>query len=291
MVNPWCRDHIGDRSPPWSANALQCVPTLHLAIKHHGGCLSSRSYPISRLYFPGLGAGSCPFDGPALRETDYSPRQRPVRHQLPPLARTRVCGSSGDLRQIHPLFLGCGPALRFESADPPQHLHRTPSRPGNREALGRHENCLIPYIGKMLKWSNPGSIEPTTAWPSRLRQIAAGSIRFSLGCSFIWDPFLLYRCPGGAACGPDTAATIGFDMAGRVGSDMAVIRPRHSKQIEQWDQRAAGQWDRWFQRCHEVLGGPGPSSVAIKDFNGDGKPDLAVANTLSNNVSILFNQS
>jgi hypothetical protein len=35
--------------------------------------------------------------------------------------------------------------------------------------------------------------------------------------------------------------------------------------------------------------GDGPRSVSIDDFNGDGKPDVAVANTYSNTVSILLN--
>jgi len=34
--------------------------------------------------------------------------------------------------------------------------------------------------------------------------------------------------------------------------------------------------------------GSGPYSVAVGDFNGDGKPDLAVANSISNNVSVLL---
>src|SRR5205807_821838 len=34
--------------------------------------------------------------------------------------------------------------------------------------------------------------------------------------------------------------------------------------------------------------GNSPRSVAVGDFNRDGKPDLAVANTNSNNVSILL---
>src|SRR6516164_340033 len=34
--------------------------------------------------------------------------------------------------------------------------------------------------------------------------------------------------------------------------------------------------------------GSGPQSVAVGDFNGDGKPDLAVVNSYSNNVSVLL---
>src|SRR6266851_22740 len=34
--------------------------------------------------------------------------------------------------------------------------------------------------------------------------------------------------------------------------------------------------------------GYSPHSVAVGDFNGDGKPDLAVANDGSNNVSVLL---
>src|SRR5215472_15708938 len=36
--------------------------------------------------------------------------------------------------------------------------------------------------------------------------------------------------------------------------------------------------------------GSSPISVAVGDFNGDGKPDLAVANANSNNVSVLLGQ-
>src|SRR5262249_39792183 len=38
-----------------------------------------------------------------------------------------------------------------------------------------------------------------------------------------------------------------------------------------------------------VSAGSNPHSVAVGDFNGDGKPDLAVANLSSNNVTVLLN--
>ena len=37
-----------------------------------------------------------------------------------------------------------------------------------------------------------------------------------------------------------------------------------------------------------AVGTNGPASVAVGDFNRDGKPDLAMANSVSNNVSILL---
>jgi hypothetical protein len=40
-----------------------------------------------------------------------------------------------------------------------------------------------------------------------------------------------------------------------------------------------------------VSAGSGPDSVAVGDFNGDGKPDLAVANYSSGNVTILINNT
>src|SRR5207302_249957 len=43
-----------------------------------------------------------------------------------------------------------------------------------------------------------------------------------------------------------------------------------------------------FIAHRDFVSGAGPVSVAAGDFNGDGKPDLAVANTGSNTVSVLL---
>ena len=50
-----------------------------------------------------------------------------------------------------------------------------------------------------------------------------------------------------------------------------------------------GNGDGTFQAAVNYGVGSGPISVAVGDFNGDGKPDLAVANQGSNNVTILLN--
>jgi streptogramin lyase len=51
-----------------------------------------------------------------------------------------------------------------------------------------------------------------------------------------------------------------------------------------------GNGDGTFRAAvnYGVGSGSAPTSVAVGDFNGDGKLDLAVANELSNNVSILL---
>src|SRR5262249_32954283 len=51
-----------------------------------------------------------------------------------------------------------------------------------------------------------------------------------------------------------------------------------------------GNGDGSFQTTHvSYVAGSAPTSVAVGDFNGDGSPDLAVANLLSNDISILLN--
>jgi len=52
-----------------------------------------------------------------------------------------------------------------------------------------------------------------------------------------------------------------------------------------------GNGDGSFQAARTFGAGLGPWSVAVGDFNGDGTPDLAVANWNSNNVSVLINNT
>ncbi len=49
-----------------------------------------------------------------------------------------------------------------------------------------------------------------------------------------------------------------------------------------------GNGDGTFQSAAKIAVGPNPQSVAVADFNGDGKPDLAVANYGSTNVVVLL---
>jgi hypothetical protein len=49
-----------------------------------------------------------------------------------------------------------------------------------------------------------------------------------------------------------------------------------------------GNGDGTFQAHVDYGAGDGPSSVAVRDFNGDGKPDLVAANFRGNSVSVLL---
>ena len=51
-----------------------------------------------------------------------------------------------------------------------------------------------------------------------------------------------------------------------------------------------GNGDGTFQTAQTFGAGFTPDSEALGDFNGDGKPDLAVANHLINSYSVLLNQ-
>src|SRR5262249_47691240 len=50
----------------------------------------------------------------------------------------------------------------------------------------------------------------------------------------------------------------------------------------------SGHGDGTFQTAIDYATGSNPVSVAVGDFNGDGKADLAVANAVSANVSVLL---
>ena len=57
--------------------------------------------------------------------------------------------------------------------------------------------------------------------------------------------------------------------------------PRHRELSQRHGDDPAGQWGRGVRGYERPVGGS-PNSVVVGDFNGDGKLDLAVANTGSN---------
>ena len=54
-----------------------------------------------------------------------------------------------------------------------------------------------------------------------------------------------------------------------------------------------GRGDGTFQAAQdfEVRAGASAASITVGDFNGDGRPDVAIANSFANTVSVLINNS
>jgi hypothetical protein len=87
---------------------------------------------------------------------------------------------------------------------------------------------------------------------------------------------------------PFSIAAADFDGDGR--PDLAVANVGDNTVTILRNNTAAGADSASFARTATLVAGRGPSAVAVADFNGDGKPDLAVAN-LDDTLSVLLNSS
>jgi hypothetical protein len=110
---------------------------------------------------------------------------------------------------------------------------------------------------------------------------------------------LLAGCGGGGSSSPAAVAqqngvvTGDFDNDGRL--DLAVTTAFFSGnlslsgQVEVFFQDRAPALPGFFSQKLVIPVGFSPSQLAVADLNGDGLPDLAVANTDSDTVSVIFN--
>ena len=71
--------------------------------------------------------------------------------------------------------------------------------------------------------------------------------------------------------------------------DLAVANPNSATVFVLLNTTAPGAARSNFAAKVDFATGTSPRSVTVGDLNGDGKPDLAVANFNSNTVSVLLN--
>jgi hypothetical protein len=67
--------------------------------------------------------------------------------------------------------------------------------------------------------------------------------------------------------------------------DLAVVADLYNFSV------LLGIGDGTFQAARNFFVGSDPWFVAVGDFNGDGKPDIAVTKVSSNNIAVLINNT
>jgi hypothetical protein len=103
----------------------------------------------------------------------------------------------------------------------------------------------------------------------------AGTVSFSAQQAF------------GTGSGPRSVAVADLNGDGR--PDLVVANAAGNSVSVLLNTTAPGASTPSFATQHAFATGNGPRSVAVADLNGDGKPDLAVANYFSNTASVLLN--
>ncbi len=134
---------------------------------------------------------------------------------------------------------------------------RPPSRP--RQALASLAACLLTAAAAMLATSSPAFAQcPLSIAPA---------VNYTVGT----NPRSVAAADFNGDGRPDLAVANSFNGTG--GNSVSIL---------------LGTGTGTFGAATNFAVGLGPISVAVGDFNADGRPDLAVANSNSGNVSILL---
>src|SRR5579864_14139 len=93
--------------------------------------------------------------------------------------------------------------------------------------------------------------------------------------------------PTSLSAGSSPASIHVADFNGDGRSDIVVVNTAGANQNSVTVLLSLGNW-KFSAPITTPTGGLGSTAIALSDFNGDGKIDVAVANNFSNNVSILL---
>ena len=129
---------------------------------------------------------------------------------------------------------------------------RRQARPGRRQPVSNSVSVL-------LNTTAPGSTVPSFA---AQQDFATGSLPISVAVG---------------------------DFNGDGKPDLAVADVRLEPRLGAAEHDGTGSAIASFSPRQDFVTGSAPDAVAVADLNGDGKPDLAVANFFSNTVSVLLN--
>src|SRR5262249_10137187 len=100
---------------------------------------------------------------------------------------------------------------------------------------------------------------------------------------------LAFAAPQSFATATRTFASAAADFNGDGKPDLAVITQSNNSVVVLLNTTPTGAAAASFAPGQSFSVGSLPQAIAVGDVNGDGKPDLAVANTYSDTVSVLLN--
>lgn len=167
------------------------------------------------------------------------------------VGRIAVLLGNGDGTFRAPALMSASGPISLESADI--------NNDGFDDLVNSYAGCHTPCVGLWLMLSN-------------------GDGTFHNGPEIPYN-HTAYGWPGSLAFGD-------FDNNGKLDITTILSYSYYNQSIGVFLQRTDGSA---FQQVITFRVGNGPSSITVADFNGDGRPDLAVTNRDSNTVSILLN--
>jgi hypothetical protein len=214
-------------------------------------------------------------DGTALAGTDYVAQTGTVTIpsgassatiSIPVIGNTIVQGNRSFSVQLTNVVDMCGPSITLA----PQQTFGTDNNPWSI-AVGDFNNDGHTDLVSSNYGSNTISVLLNTTAPGAATPVFAPQQTFSTGIN----------------SGPISVVVSDFNGDGKL--DLASANQVSNNVLVLLNTTTPGEVTPIFASQQIYVAGIDPVSMAVGDFNGDGKPDLAIANYGSNTVSVLLN--